>query len=352
MSRHQATIKEIAQVLNVSASTVSRALQDDPRIGFRTRMRVKELAEKLHYVPNLAAKLLRKHRTFTVGVVLPNLQEEFFSLAITGIEDALADTGYHVFIAQSREKFQREEKAVRSFLNSRVDGVIASVSAETVDYQHFLSLQEFGIPIIFFDRVPKNFPAHQVRCNVEEGTKLVMDFLTEKGFSKIALLNGPASLEISQERLSGFTDALKRSGNTFTENAIKFTDLSREDVAMKMEELCLGDQPPPEAILAFNDYVALHAMQWCKQHGLRPNIDIVFASFANLPITNYLDNPPAASVEQFAYKMGQCAAQILLEHLQHPEPESMEYREILLPTKLVINFSGEGMRREAVENIG
>lgn len=338
MQKHQATIKEIAQVLQVSPSTVSRALQDDPRIGIRTRMRVKDLAEKLHYVPNLAAKLLRKHRTYTIGVVLPQLQEEFFSLAITGIEDALADTGYNVFIAQSREKYHREEKAVRTFLNTRVDGVIASISAETVDYHHFLELKEFGIPTIFFDRVPQNFPAHKVRCDVEQGAGLVMEYLAGKGFTRIALLNGPESLEISQERLSGFMDAQKRLETPFVEGSVKFTDLSKEDVALKMEELCFGGGRPPEAILAFNDYVALHAMQWCKQNGLKPNVDIVFASFANLPITNYLENPPAASVEQFAYKMGEHAAQMLLGILQNPEPEKVEYHEILLPTKLVVHF--------------
>ena len=338
MHKHQATIKEIAQALAVSISTVSRALQNDPRIGIRTRMRVKDLAEKLHYVPNLAAKLLRKHRTYTIGVVLPQLQEEFFSMAITGIEDALADTGYSVIIAQSRDKFLREEKVLRSFLSTRVDGVIASISAETVDYHHFSELNEFGIPIIFFDRVPKNFPAHKVRSNVEEGVGLVMDYLTGKGFTQIALLNGPSSLEISQERLSGYVDALKKSGTPIDECLIKFTDFTKEDVAVKMEELCFGNGGHPQAILAFNDYVALHAMKWCQQHGLKPNVDILFVSFANLPITNYLENPPAASIEQFAYKMGLNAAQILLEVLQHTGPEKMEYREVVLPTRLVVHF--------------
>lgn len=337
MHKHQATIKEIAQALDVSISTVSRALQDDPRIGIRTRMRVKDLAEKLHYVPNLAAKFLRKHKTFTIGVLLPLLQEEFFSMAITGIEDALADTGYNVIIAQSRDQFLREEKVVRSFLNTRVDGVIASISAETIDYQHFSTLKEFGIPMVFFDRVPKDFPAHKVRSNVEEGVRLVMEYLTKRGFSRIALLNGPASLEISQERFLGFKDALHKSGNAIDESLIKFTDFTKEDVALKMEDLCFNNGRRPEAILAFNDYVALHAMKWCTQNGLKPNTDIVFASFANLPLTNYLENPPVASIEQFAYQMGQHAAQLLLEILKNPDQETMEYREIMLPTQLVIH---------------
>jgi DNA-binding LacI/PurR family transcriptional regulator len=337
MYKHQATIKEIAQVLKVSISTVSRALRDDPRIGYRTRMRVKDLAEKLHYVPNLAARFLSKHQTYTIGVVLPHLQEEFFSLAITGIEDALADTGYNVIIAQSRNQYQREIKAVRAFINTRVDGVISSLSAETTDYQHFSELNEFGIPVVFFDRIPIDLPSHKVRSDVEQGMGLVMDFLMGKGFSRIALLNGPAGLQISQERLTGYQEALKRSGKPINEDLIKFTDFSKEDIERKMEELCLKNGNRPEAIFAFSDYVALLAMKWCKQNGLRPNEDIVFASFANLPITNYLDNPPAASVEQFAYKMGQHSAQLLLEILQKKHTEKLEFREIIVPTQLVVH---------------
>lgn len=337
MHKHQATIKEIAQSLKVSISTVSRALQDDPRIGMRTRMRVKELAQKLHYIPNMAAKLLRTHKTRTIGVVLPHLQEEFFSMAITGIEDALADTGYNVFIAQSRDKFEREEKSVRSFLNTRVDGVIASISAETINYHHFTELNEFGIPIVFFDRAPKNFIAHKVRSDVQEGVTQAMNYLTQRGFTKIALLNGPESLEICQERLVGFIESIRKMNIPYAEALIKFTDLTREDVGLKMEELCFGNGHRPEAILAFNDYVALHAMKWCIQNGLKPNSDIYFASFANLPITNYLENPPAASIEQFAYKMGQHAAQIMLEILEKPEGEKMEYQDVVLPTQLVVH---------------
>jgi DNA-binding LacI/PurR family transcriptional regulator len=151
------------------------------------------------------------------------------------------------------------------------------------------------------------------------------------------LLNGPASLEISQERFLGFKDALRKSGNAIDESLIKFTDFTKEDVALKMEDLCFNNGRRPEAILAFNDYVALHAMKWCTQNGLKPNTDIVFASFANLPLTNYLENPPVASIEQFAYQMGQHAAQLLLEILKNPDQETMEYREIMLPTQLVIH---------------
>ncbi|MCC7246647.1 MAG: LacI family DNA-binding transcriptional regulator [Saprospiraceae bacterium] len=337
MTKHLPTIKEIAQALNVSVSTVSRALQNDLRIGLRTRMRVQELAQKLHYIPNQNARHLRQHRSFTIGVLLPQLREEFFSLAIAGIEDALEGSGYQVFIVQSRDKKDREVAAVRSFLNSRVDGVIASISAETINCQHFSDLQDLGIPVVFFDRVPKDIPAHTVRCDVESGARAAVQHLIKRGNSKIALLNGPEFLEISQERLRGLRSALSSAGLPSFAHFEKFTDLSSADIACKMEQL-FSLPEYPEAILAFNDYVALEAMLWSKKKGKMPNEEVVFASFANLPITHFLDNPPVVSVEQFAYQMGESAAGILLELIKKTgSTDALAFKEIMLETQLVVH---------------
>jgi DNA-binding LacI/PurR family transcriptional regulator len=333
MTKHLPTIKEIAQALNVSISTVSRALQNDPRIGLRTKMRVQELAKQLHYVPNQAAKHLRQHRSFTIGVLLPQLREEFFSLALAGIEDVLEERGYQAFVAQSRDKEARERVAVHSFLNSRVDGVIASIAAETTDFQHFTDLKDLGIPLVFFDRVPQNFETHKVRCDVVSGAKAATDHLLDLGLQRIALLNGPASLEICQERLQGFRTALAARGMEPPTHFERFTNLEAGDIASTMEAL-FDAVESPDAILAFNDYVALQAMLWCKQNGKPP---VVFASFANLPITNFIDNPPVVSVEQFAYKMGEQAAQIMLDTFQDTGQEAGFFREVMLDTELVIH---------------
>lgn len=339
MSKHQATIKEIALALNVSVSTVSRALQDDPRIGLRTKMRVSEMAKALHYIPNPAAKSLRKQSSLTIGVILPQLREEFFSLAITGIEDAFEGKGYNIFITQSRDKYEREVKATRYFLQSRVDGILVSISAETTDYQHFRELQEFDVPVVFFDRVPNNMPVHCVRSNVEDGVLKAMGYLAEKKLHKIALLNGPKTLGISQERLKGYLAALKEFNFEAIPGYIKYTDLSREDIAAKMQELWTQTEERPEAVLAFNDYVALGAIKWCRNNGIKPNEDLYFVSFANLPITDYLDHPPAASLEQYAYQMGQNAANLMIELLEQPNSTvPRPFKEIIMDTELVIHI--------------
>ncbi|MEO6037381.1 MAG: LacI family DNA-binding transcriptional regulator [Saprospiraceae bacterium] len=336
MQKHPSTLKEIAQALNISVSTVSRALQNHPRIGLRTRQRVQEMARQMHYIPNSAAQLLRKHRTLTIGVLLPFLQEEFFSLAITGIEDVITPKGYNVIVSQSRNFYDREVQAMQSFLHSRVDGVIASISAETIDCTHFEALQDYGIPLVFFDRVPKNFPAHRVRSQIVAGTITAMQYLLQRGCTKIALLNGPENLEVAQERLLGYQTAIRENGLPLLSGLTKSVDLTQEDTWAKMAELWQAPDRP-QAVLAFNDYTALYAMQWCKQHGIVPNQDLVFVGFANLPILTFIDNPPVASVEQFAYRMGEKAAEILMQILEQERFPDLELREIMIETRLIVH---------------
>ena len=335
MEKHQTTIKEIAQMLNVSISTVSRALKGDPRIGLRTRQRVNELAKSMHYTPNPAALLLKNKKTFTIGVVLPYLKEEFFSMAITGIEDIISEQGYNVFVSQSRDSYDREVKAIKSFINSRVDGVIASLSVETENYDHFKELEEFGIPVVFFDRTPVNFPAHTVKCNIFEGAFQIINYLVNRGIKKIALLNGSKSLGVSKERLDGYSSAMHKNGLNFTPEYVKFTNLTKEDTEVKILELLALDDKP-QAILAFNDYVALDAMKVCKQQGYIPNKDIYFVSFANLPICTYMENPPIASVEQFAYTLGEKAAELLMEVINATHTEDT-FKEVILGTEIRIH---------------
>lgn len=336
MQKKQATIKEIAKELNIAVSTVSRALQNNPRIGLRTRERVFDVAKKLNYVPNPAAILLKKNRTYTIGVLIPFLTEEFFSVAITAIEDIIVDKKYNVLVSQSRDKFDRESRALKSFLNSRVDGVIASVSGETNHYGHFKELENYGIPVVFFDRVPRNLSAHKIRSGVTEGAIEAIEFLVNKGVSKIALINGPSNLEASDERLNGYLTAIERFGLKISQSYVKSTDLSKENTLRKMAQL-LDSESIPQAVLCFNDYVALHAMQACRQRGIVPNKDILFVSFANLPITGFMDNPPIASVEQFAYQMGETAANLLINLINQKEGEEVEYQEITIPTKLIVH---------------
>lgn len=334
MKRTNITLKNLALELGLSASTVSRALNDHPRIGNKTKERVRELAKKLHYVPNPAAKLLKNNRTLKIGVLLPFLKEEFFSMAISAIEDTVLPHNYHVMVSQSRDSLEREKRMVDAFISTRIDGLIVSVSAETNHYGHFKVLEDYGIPVVFFDRIPRNFEANKVHSSVTTGTRDAIQFLYNKGIKKIALINGPGNLAASDDRLNGYLETIAKFKLPTYQKYIKSSNLTREDTTKGMNELCALDDKP-EAVLTFNDYVALDAMAACRQKGIIPNKDILFVSFANLPFTSLLENPPMASVEQFPSEMGAKAAELLLQRMQ--ADEVVPYEEIILGTELRVH---------------
>ncbi len=327
------TMKIIARQLGVSVTTVSRALQNHPRIGLRTREKVQALALHLNYIPNSMAIFLKKKRTYTIGVVLPYLTEQFFSLAVSGIEDAIMEKGYNVLVVQSRNDFDREKAVIQSLVKHGVDGLIVSVAAQTYTYKHFDEVNKLGIPIVFFDRVIKRPANSCVYSDISAGATEAVEYLISKGLTKIALLNGPPTLQSSEERLNGYVAALRAHQIPIHIQYIKSVDLSKEDTAKKTNEL-LNLPDAPHAILAFHDYVALDAMQVCKQRGFHLNEDIFFVSFSNLSFCSYLDHPPVASVEQFPYEMGEKSAQILLDSIEsHGETER---KELVIKSKLIV----------------
>jgi len=333
MANTTPTMKEIAKRLGVSVTTVSRALQNHPRIGLRTRERVQELARSLDYVPNSTAIFLKKGRTFNIGVVLPFLTEQFFSLAISGIEDATMNKGYSVLVVQSRNDFERERAAIGSLVKHGVDGIIVSVASGTHTYKHFDEVNQHGIPVVFFDRVIQRPTSSCVYSDITSGAFQAVTFLIDKGLTQIALLNGPSTLQSTDERLKGYVAALRAHEIPINIQYIKGLNLSKEDTVRKTNEL-LNLPERPQAILAFHDYVALDAMQVCKERGLRINQDIFFVSFSNLSFCNYLDHPPIASLEQFPYEMGAQAAQLLIDAIEQPERSTRQ--EVIIPPKLVV----------------
>jgi LacI family repressor for deo operon, udp, cdd, tsx, nupC, and nupG len=333
------TIKEIARQLNISVSTVSRALHDHSSIGLRTKMRVQELASKLNYEPNQTAIFFKQGKTFTLGVILPNLSESFFSSAISGIEDFANSKKYNVLLGQSHDDEEREKRIVETMKNHRVDGILASVSKNTLNCDHFEALKTKNIPVVFFDRIPCMPDINFVACNLENGTEEAVDFLIKLKHKNIALINGPENMLATKERLEGFKNALKRNKIKFKPEYIFSTDLTSESTQKAMQHL-LALKMRPSAIITFNDYVALDAMQFAKKAKVKINKEISFVSFANLPVYNYMEHLPLASVEQFPYLQGKKSAEMLIELLEtnkyYPEINHTTHR-ILIDAKLEIH---------------
>ena len=318
-------------------STVSRALHDHHSIGLRTKMRVQELAKELKYQPNQTAIFFKQGKTFTIGVILPELSESFFSSAISGIEDFAKTKNYNVLVGQSHDDEQTEKQLVETMKNHRVDGMLISVAKNTGNYEHFDMLQDFNIPLVFFDRIPRKPGTHYVACNVVRGMEDAINFLVKRGHRNIALINGPKTIVASKERFEGYRDALSRKKIKVDPAYIVSTDLTPGETKLAMEEL-LALKRKPTAIITFNDYVALDAIKYAKSQKIKINTDISFVSFANLPLCHYMENPPLASVEQFPFEQGQKAAEILWRLLDADPAEPVTtLNQVMLESKLMLN---------------
>jgi DNA-binding LacI/PurR family transcriptional regulator len=331
------TIKEIAKMLNLSVSTVSRALHNSVEISDATTKRVKEVADELGYEPNQTAQFLQSGRTLTLGVILPHLSETFFSEAISGIEDYASEHNYNVLMGQSHDNTEREKKIVEAMKNHRVDGLLVSLAKNTKNIEHFDALKRYDIPVVFFDRVPDKKEAHTVTCKLEAGMTEAVQFLVTGGHTRIAFINGPKDLLTTRERMTGFEQALKLMKIKINPDFVVHSDLSSETTYRAMQHL-LTLNSGPTAVIAFNDYVALDAMKYARKMNIKINKDISFVSFANLPVCNYMENPPLASVEQFPYRQGQRATEILLEILSAKDDgAAVKYRKVILEPRLFIH---------------
>lgn len=333
------TIKEIAKRLNVSISTVSRALSDHPRIGLRTKMQVQQLVKELGYEPNTKALSLKQQKSYVVGVVLPFIREEFFSQAISGIETAAIESNYTILFGQSYDDAEKEKNVVEAMRKQRVDGLLISLSKETNKYDHLRSLEKYNIPVVYFDRVPPFEKANKVFCNLFKGTVEMVGWLISRGYKRLALINGPEKLAASKERLHGYIEGHARKKLKVDMQLVEKTDLSKEGTHAAMQKL-LSMKTRPQAIITFNEYVHMDAVQFARQHNIQVNKDVVFASYANLPITNYTAHPPLVSVEQYPYGQGERAMEIMINLLNRKSDKAEgagEFQVEEMPATLVMH---------------
>jgi DNA-binding LacI/PurR family transcriptional regulator len=332
--KNQVTIKTIASQLKISVSTVSRALKNNPRIGHKTREQVKSLALKLNYSPNIASSMLKAEKTMNIGVIVPTLLEEFFIEIINVFEDYAEKLGYRLHIFQSRDDQKKQVEILDYIKRMRMDGVLISLAANTDKYEAFAQLESFGIPIVFFDRVPRGFPCFSVKNNIEYGMIEALKFLKNKGIEKVAFINGPGNLESSGDRLNSYLKGLKTLDMFSSPNLIKSSDLTFESVSECVKKL-LNLESRPDAIIGFNDYVSLYAMKICKDFDLLPNRDMIFVGFGNLPFTAFVNNAPLASIEQFPQKMGLETIKLLFDRIDGIE--DMSKNEKVIETQLIIH---------------
>lgn len=331
-----ATIKDIAKQLNISISTVSRAMRNAPDVNNDTKKAVMALAEELNYQPNRLALSLRQKQTHTIGVIVPNL-DYVLSMMVRGIDEVALEAGYTVMVCQSNESFGREIVNTRRLLDSLVDGFIISVSSETKSFDHFKKIQERDIPMVVFDRVTPHLIAPTVHLDNEEGGFLATEHLLEQGYKRIAILAGPKNLGISNSRMDGYMNALKKYKIKPDPSLIIHCDFNQDYAFFATEEL-LALKKRPDAIFTISDRMAIGAMLAVKKKGLSMPNDIALVSFNNEPIVS-LVTPGITSVDIQSFEMGKAAAKLFIETM-HNDNDMSEVEEVLKP-KLIIRESSQ-----------
>ncbi len=332
MSR--ATIKDIAKILGISPSTVSRALKDHPDISEKTKQAVREVARQLNYRPNLMAQKLRTKRSNLIGVIIPQIVHFFFSSIISGIEDYAYEKGYTVIVAQSNENYQREVKNVQVLLDSGIDGILVSRTKETTDFSHFKEIMKNDIPIVFFDRSCPSIDVDKVVVNDEIAAYRATKYLLETGCRKIIHFSGPENLVISNKRLTGYKEALREYGIPIDKKKIIKCD-SFED-GQKITQQLLDKGVKFDAIFAVNDDSAAGALITLQKNGVKVPDQVSVFGYSN-SIISQVTTPKLSTVEQRGYEMGYVAARMLIERIEgkaRPKP-----RLEVVSTKLIIRES-------------
>jgi len=331
MHKGQVTIKDIAKELGISPSTVSRALKDHPDISADTKKAVQELALKWNYKPDPIALSLKSRKNKIIGVIIPEMVHYFFSTVISGIEDLAYDSGYHVMICQSNENYEREVKNTQALLSCRVDGILVSVSKRTFDFKHLKTIQESGVPMVFFDRICDEIVTDRVIVDDFEGAYQATKHLISIGCKRIAHLASHPHLIIAQNRQEGYIKALSDHNVPVDKQIIVKCDIITE--ANEIIPKLLNLPNPPDGFFAVNDLTAAETMKIVKSKGLNVPEDIAIVGFTNGQISN-LTNPALSSVEQHGYEIGKNAARLLLDRIEKEEEYPVQTK--IIKTELVI----------------
>ncbi len=336
----QVTIKDIARELGISPSTVSRALKDHPDISKDTKKAVNELADKLNYQPNIVALNLRQKKTNTIGVIIPEVVHFFFSTVISGIEDVAYSAGYNVILAQSNESYMRELAHVKALFNSRVDGMLLSLSRETTNFDHVESIISKGVPIVFYDRMYNSPTSSKVIVDDYAGAKEAVNHLVAQGCKRIAHIVGAPNLIISIDRLRGYKDALKENNIEIKDELIVHSDSGTFEEGKKLTEKLLSSKIAIDAIFCNNDPLAMGAMVAIKEKGLKIPHDIAVVGFSNWFFGELME-PALTTIDQPGFEMGQEAARLLIRQIDSKLKDDFDtvHETKILKTRLIIRES-------------
>lgn len=335
-TKKKTTIKDIANVLGLTPSAVSKALNDHPRISDKTKIAVKQVAENLNYQPNYLASALRKGKSNLVGIIIPRNNSNFFSSVVENIEKVLNKEGYNIIITQSYESYKKECSNINSLLFTQVDGVIASMANETKDLSYYEKIKSRGIPLILFDRGENDLNVDYVGIDDYLSSFKVVEHLLEQNCKRIAHIGGFSHTRIYKNRAKGYRDALKKYNLPIDENLIIESNLRVSDGRRIMAKILEGPIRP-DAVYAAGDFAALGALQVLKENNIKVPEEIALVGFSNEPFTSYV-YPSITSVNQYSEEIGKLAAEAFLYRINNPS-EKVTLNKIILNAELIVRDS-------------
>ncbi|NNF33257.1 MAG: LacI family DNA-binding transcriptional regulator [Saprospiraceae bacterium] len=343
MASKKVTIHDIARILKIDSSTVSRALNDSPRVKKKTKDKIIAAANELGYQRNQLASSLRKSKTNTIGVIVPRISRYFFSSAIAGIEETAYKLGYNVIICQSLEKVERERELVDTLLAYRVDGLLISVSMETRNYDHLESLKIRKTPHVFFDR----------HCDIPNNSNVLIDdfqagydatqHLISNGYKSIAHFCGPLEMELYKNRFNGYVAALKDNEIPFNKELVIESRLMTEDGVNCIEEILLLPYKV-DAVFSANDIAAIGAIKYLKRKGIKIPEDIAFVGFSNEPMSSIIE-PALTTINQSGSEIGKKATQLLISIINN-DNEEINNETIIVKSQLIERQSSKHVKQK------
>lgn len=327
----QINIKQLAEILNLSISTISKALKDSHEISEETKKKVVEVAQKFNYVPNPHASSLRRNKSKTIAVIIPEIANNYFSLAINGIESVAEENGFHVLIYLTHEDFEKEKTFATHLLSGRVDGVLVSVSVATTNYAHLTALEQKGIPVVYFDRVSETENTKRITTDDFESSRLATSHLITKGCSRIAHLAISQYTSIGKKRKEGYLRALADHNIPADDSLIIYCSNWDEENEASIANLLLHKKC--DGIFAAVEKYAITTYEQCNRLHINIPQQVKVITFSNLQTASLLQ-PPLSTVTQPAFDIGKGAAQILFNAL-HKKIRFAGSENIVLKSSLI-----------------
>jgi len=330
------TIHTIAARLNLSASTVSRALAGNTRISQKTRDQVNETALEMNYKPNNLASNLRKGKGNLIGVIIPRINRHFFSHAIAGMETVTNPNGYNLMICQTNEVTENEIQSLQTLINNRAEGIIMSISIDTVNDGHIKAAMKQGVPVVLFDRVFKDLNIDQVVNDNFSGGYEATKHLLDQGYRNIVHFAGPLHINVYADRCEGYKIAMHEAGIEVT-NSMVFENVLTRKKGEEITQAFIDTGVLPDAIFSASDFSALGALLLLKKKGINVPKTVGICGFANEPFTE-LTEPGMTTLEQYSEEIGKSAARMLIDRITKSKDSDMS-STITFQPKLIIRGS-------------